>query len=40
MLADDQVVLAAEQRRGDTVRAPGTRVGIRLVAGACTVLAA
>jgi ABC-type Fe3+/spermidine/putrescine transport system ATPase subunit len=39
-LADGQTVLAAEQRRGDAVRAPGTSVGFRLVVGACTVLAA
>jgi len=39
-LADDRIVLAAEQRHGGGVRAPGSAVGVRVVASACSVLTA
>ena len=39
-LADDRIVLASEPRRGGEMRAPGTQVGVRVVASACTVLTA
>jgi hypothetical protein len=37
-LADGRIVLASEPRRGGDVRAPGTAVGIHVVASACSVL--
>jgi ABC-type Fe3+/spermidine/putrescine transport system ATPase subunit len=39
-LADDRIVLAAEQRHGGGVRAPGSAVAVRVVASACSVLTA
>jgi ABC-type Fe3+/spermidine/putrescine transport system ATPase subunit len=37
-LADGQVLRAAEARRGAAVRAPGTRVGVRVPPARCTVI--
>jgi len=39
-LADDRTILASEPRSGGDVRSPGTAVGVRVDANACTLLTA